>query len=976
MFRHRMLGVARTLIILAIVVALCVVSCWQVLASTSTPMDCAIEFLRNQYLQNGFASNEQGVGSYAAALLAQAGASIEGEDWKREGKTLKQAVEEAIAADLQGQELPAKRLGQHLLAAKMLGLDSTHLVEKLKQMEKEQGGFDGNLFSDVPAYDLLARAGYLGQFSHARDYLISSQAQDGSWGTTWGDSYFADFMTTAQAVRVLLALKSGEDQPLASAIQRGLDYLKSKQQADGSFALSSWDDPLIDTVEVIATLRVAGIDPRSWKAASGKSGVDYVSEKAMNQDGTFGTLGNAMDAIWALWGYQLIGERLTLDPSSLTLEEGKQASVRCYWQSGTTSVDVTEEALWTVADQSVASVTDGTVTGTKAGTTTVGANYRGLEAQAQVTVTAQPSPPSGSSGSPSTVKIKVKVAVVGKYGELLCPPRSVTLSDKDKWGFSAMGALDAIGLPYTLSDKWEGFVEAIAGQRNEGYSGWCYTVNGTMPAVLAKDCHLDAGDRVIWYYSTDMSTPIPRWEELLRKQAAGIISVEDAVANTVEKAVNGLKAGSLTPAQAVKSVLDSLQGITKASKALKGSLLEVAELLRREVSSIPENALRVEETPTSYRIALSHTSVGEFVKLYKDVKSLLSRLQELGVVDQGGSQTSVTLLAPAGRSQVELVLSRAATEKLIQEGLVLELKAESFCVRLPKEYLETQIASSSQEQSLWLGTSMDPGDLLQGMSLLHQGVLTLRGSVPLDGVALWFVLPSALADHGELSIYYFDGNDWEYVGGKLEPEGRLSCSVKGEGTYLVARFHPEFRDMEEHWAKDSVDLLARRLIVKGIGESRFAPDEKLTRAQFAALLARAMGLKGHSSSVFADVPEDHWASSAVGSLSQSGLISGTKPGLFEPERYISREEMAVAFARALELAGIGPSLGEGQVDSLLGVYRDSAQVAPWARRALASCMVSGIMQGRPGLEIAPKDMASRAEAVTMVKNLLQRLGRL
>lgn len=126
------------------------------------------------------------------------------------------------------------------------------------------------------------------------------------------------------------------------------------------------------------------------------------------------------------------------------------------------------------------------------------------------------SSPAGATGDGNAVSI----AVVGKDGELLHPPGYVTLTPRNTWGVTALGALEASGLPYTLSSRWFGFVEAVAGQRNQGQAGWMYMVNGEIPLVAAGEKQVKTGDKVLWWYSKSLGAPPPNWDDLL-KQAAG-----------------------------------------------------------------------------------------------------------------------------------------------------------------------------------------------------------------------------------------------------------------------------------------------------------------------------------------------------------------------------------------------------------------------------------------------------------------------
>lgn len=122
-------------------------------------------------------------------------------------------------------------------------------------------------------------------------------------------------------------------------------------------------------------------------------------------------------------------------------------------------------------------------------------------------------PPAGAGESGFTIGI----AVVGMDGELLYGPGNVTVTKKNMWDVSSLGALDATGLPYTMSTRWPGFVEAVAGQRNKGQSGWMYMVNGEIPMVSAGQKAVKTGDKVIWWYSKSMGDPSPDWDDLIKR---------------------------------------------------------------------------------------------------------------------------------------------------------------------------------------------------------------------------------------------------------------------------------------------------------------------------------------------------------------------------------------------------------------------------------------------------------------------------
>lgn len=110
----------------------------------------------------------------------------------------------------------------------------------------------------------------------------------------------------------------------------------------------------------------------------------------------------------------------------------------------------------------------------------------------------------------------VGIAVIGRDGELLYGPAEVKVAKENTWGITALGALDATGLPYTISTRYTDFVDSIAGQRNRGQAGWMYSVNGEIPAVAAAKKPVKQGDKVVWWYSKSIDQTPPSWEQLVK----------------------------------------------------------------------------------------------------------------------------------------------------------------------------------------------------------------------------------------------------------------------------------------------------------------------------------------------------------------------------------------------------------------------------------------------------------------------------
>ncbi|SHI84803.1 DUF4430 domain-containing protein [Desulfofundulus thermosubterraneus] len=133
--------------------------------------------------------------------------------------------------------------------------------------------------------------------------------------------------------------------------------------------------------------------------------------------------------------------------------------------------------------------------------------------------TASGGPDESTSAAPEDqAGCEVWVAVIGKNDEFLFRPAQVTVKPDNKWGVTALGALDATGLLYAMKPAWPDFVDSIGGQACSGMAGWMYSVNGEVPMHMASKHPVKTGDKVIWWYSRSMDQPPPRWEDLVSKK--------------------------------------------------------------------------------------------------------------------------------------------------------------------------------------------------------------------------------------------------------------------------------------------------------------------------------------------------------------------------------------------------------------------------------------------------------------------------
>ncbi|WP_082722528.1 X2-like carbohydrate binding domain-containing protein [Paenibacillus jilunlii] len=149
--------------------------------------------------------------------------------------------------------------------------------------------------------------------------------------------------------------------------------------------------------------------------------------------------------------------------------------------------------------------------------------------------------------------------------------------------------------------------------------------------------------------------------------------------------------------------------------------------------------------------------------------------------------------------------------------------------------------------------------------------------------------------------------------------------------------------------------------MSGYPDGSFKPDQKITRAEMAALLFKAAaGEKQGAAAAFSDVPAGYWAAEAIAGAVEMGLMTGYPDGSFKPKEQITRAEMA---SLAAQLSKSNDVPGGGFTDVAAG---------HWALSAILQAQGAGILNGYADGTFRPGKALTRAEAVTAVNRALGR----
>lgn len=170
------------------------------------------------------------------------------------------------------------------------------------------------------------------------------------------------------------------------------------------------------------------------------------------------------------------------------------------------------------------------------------------------------------------------------------------------------------------------------------------------------------------------------------------------------------------------------------------------------------------------------------------------------------------------------------------------------------------------------------------------------------------------------------------------------------------------KDISASWAKSDIEALVKDGIINGYPDGTFRPENPVTRAEFARILARAFHYESSSRGDFGDI-RNHWAEKDINALVEKGIIQGYPDGSFKPDAKISRAEMATMLTRAVKL--------DGDFSANQFAWWPSFEDVPetyWAYNQVEIANRLGIIPSVITTRFQPEQAANRGETAAMVRS--------
>jgi HSP20 family molecular chaperone IbpA len=191
----------------------------------------------------------------------------------------------------------------------------------------------------------------------------------------------------------------------------------------------------------------------------------------------------------------------------------------------------------------------------------------------------------------------------------------------------------------------------------------------------------------------------------------------------------------------------------------------------------------------------------------------------------------------------------------------------------------------------------------------------------------------------------------------VKEDGRYYAVINSltNSTYTLIYRNVEMEDIIGHWAAVELNDMASRLVIQPDTDGNFSPDDKITRAQFARFIVKALGLVPNSyESIFTDVADANEDSVYIEKAYEYGIINGYGNGLFGPSDLLTREQSMAMLERAMKLAGMDADMANEEIDVILDIYTDKNKISEYAVNSVAVCIKNGIVIGRLNDDIDPQ----------------------
>lgn len=175
-------------------------------------------------------------------------------------------------------------------------------------------------------------------------------------------------------------------------------------------------------------------------------------------------------------------------------------------------------------------------------------------------------------------------------------------------------------------------------------------------------------------------------------------------------------------------------------------------------------------------------------------------------------------------------------------------------------------------------------------------------------------------------------------------------------------------DITGHYFESSIRTLIEKNVMSGYGEGIYKPNNAVTRSEFASLIVRALmpgtvkAADANLASQLTDLVPSAWYYSAVTRAVEMGIVGGYPDKTFQPEKEISRQEMAAMIMRAINTKSI-------YSEASTNIYQDTNSIHVSFRDSVQRLRFLGIMAGTDN-KFNPNASTTRGEVAAVLLRMI------
>ncbi len=177
-----------------------------------------------------------------------------------------------------------------------------------------------------------------------------------------------------------------------------------------------------------------------------------------------------------------------------------------------------------------------------------------------------------------------------------------------------------------------------------------------------------------------------------------------------------------------------------------------------------------------------------------------------------------------------------------------------------------------------------------------------------------------------------------------------------------------FTDVEsDKWYYDSVEWVYKNGLLTGTSETKFSPNDPMTRGMLVTVFYRKEGRPiAPLTKVYPDVLRGKYYVISIDWATAVGIVSGYSNGNFGPEDSITREQLAKVLFQYAKFKGY-----DVEASADLSEFSDASNVSKYAEKYIKWTVAEGLIKGSNG-RLNPKGEATRAEISAIIKRFVER----